>query len=512
MYLSSLNAQADDHPEPDALLRQEMEQFQNQIREYIISLIVFIVLYICSAALIEFYRRKNEDDDEDDGVLPTTDAVFRYRTTSTSSATSRVGNGATSNDYDEDVVVHRISIVLCKFSVAVSCGAVFLLPISIFGNEILFRFPDSYYVKWLNLSLLHTLWNLVFVLSNLSLFGLMPFAWFFTEAEGFVGSRRGLWSRFKETFVVLFILFVLMFGVATVFLAIFADDDDAKASLLDAWDIYFPRLYSCVSLLGVLILLICTPLGFARIFTVVGQLVVKPRFLRDLDNEVAIVRFEEESLKRKKRESDIRRSRVGGGGEQHPSPARVTLFEPNLSLESPQHHYHHQPPPAPSSLTRLTNHYCQSPPDMNQSYDHLHIPNGAHTDFYRSRSPFSPPVGNQYQSMDGHGSVPETQNKHTCNGSKSDYQIAYCAATTRLRGAVSDTRVAGGPRNGYYGSSSSSYKSSPKYGVKRNGMKEGLHCDVSIEGESKMSAEEIDSRLSQVRIKIDDKTTNVNFC
>ena len=81
--------------------------------------------------------------------------------------------------------------------------------------QVLFRFPDSYYVKWLNLSLLHTLWNLIFVLSNLSLFGLMPFAWFFTEAEGFVGSRRGLWSRFKETCVVLGILFIITVGLAT---------------------------------------------------------------------------------------------------------------------------------------------------------------------------------------------------------------------------------------------------------------------------------------------------------
>ena len=81
--------------------------------------------------------------------------------------------------------------------------------------KVLFRFPDSYYVKWLNLSLLHTLWNLIFVLSNLSLFGLMPFAWFFTEAEGFVGSRRGLWSRFKETCVVLGILFIITVGLAT---------------------------------------------------------------------------------------------------------------------------------------------------------------------------------------------------------------------------------------------------------------------------------------------------------
>ena len=94
MYLSSLNAQADDHPEPDPLLREEMEQFHNQIREYVISLIVFIILYLCSAALIEFYRRKNDDDDDDDvnnhvshagSELP--DRIrFRYRTSSTSSS------------------------------------------------------------------------------------------------------------------------------------------------------------------------------------------------------------------------------------------------------------------------------------------------------------------------------------------------------------------------------------------------------------------------------------------
>ena len=43
---------------------------------------------------------------------------------------------------------------------------------------------------------------------------------------------------------------------------------------------YLPFLYSCVSFLGVLILLLCTPLGFARLFTVVGDLVTKPNFSR----------------------------------------------------------------------------------------------------------------------------------------------------------------------------------------------------------------------------------------
>lgn len=50
--------------------------------------------------------------------------------------------------------------------------------------------PRNYYIQWLNGSLIHGLWNLVFLFSNLSLIFLMPFAYFFTESEGFAGSRK----------------------------------------------------------------------------------------------------------------------------------------------------------------------------------------------------------------------------------------------------------------------------------------------------------------------------------
>lgn len=39
------------------------------------------------------------------------------------------------------------------------------------------------------------LWNLVFLFSNLSLVFLMPFAYFFTESEGFAGSKKVAVSR-----------------------------------------------------------------------------------------------------------------------------------------------------------------------------------------------------------------------------------------------------------------------------------------------------------------------------
>lgn len=51
-------------------------------------------------------------------------------------------------------MVYRISTWLCTFSLAVSIGAVLLLPISIISNEVLIIYPNSYYVKWLNSSLI----------------------------------------------------------------------------------------------------------------------------------------------------------------------------------------------------------------------------------------------------------------------------------------------------------------------------------------------------------------------
>lgn len=54
---------------------------------------------------------------------------------------------------EEEVTVYRISTWLCTFSLAVSLGAVLLLPISIISNEVLIIYPKSYYIKWLNSSL-----------------------------------------------------------------------------------------------------------------------------------------------------------------------------------------------------------------------------------------------------------------------------------------------------------------------------------------------------------------------
>uniref|UniRef100_A0A3B4UFU5 Limb development membrane protein 1-like n=1 Tax=Seriola dumerili TaxID=41447 RepID=A0A3B4UFU5_SERDU len=193
-------------------------------------------------------------------------------------------------------VCHRLW--LCTFTLSVAVCAVLLLPISILSNEVLLTFPQSYYMQWLNGSLIHGLWNLVFLFSNLSLVFLMPFAYFFTESEGFAGSKKGVMARVYEAVVLLLLLALLVLGIVWVASALL-HDNIARKSLYDLWEYYLPYLYSGISLFGVLLLLLCTPFGLSRMFSVTGSLLVKPRLLEDVEDTLSCTTFEEDSLSRK---------------------------------------------------------------------------------------------------------------------------------------------------------------------------------------------------------------------
>ncbi|KAK6182150.1 hypothetical protein SNE40_009897 [Patella caerulea] len=261
--------------------------FHNAVREYIISLLLFILLYVSSYVIICQFKRKVDSEDMYAG--------------------------------QEDAIVYRISLWLCTFTLAVSAAAVMLLPISIVSNEVLHLYPKSYYVKWLNSSLINGLWNQVFLFSNSALFILMPFAYFFTEAEGFSGSKKGVMARVKETTIVLILLAILVLGLAFVASALINDDQNSKQTLFDMWNIYLPYLYSCISFLGVLVLLLCTPVGFARLFTVMAQLVVKPKLFRDIDEELCTARLEKENIVRKIQ-------------YRNTAPCQIANGHPNLEL------------------------------------------------------------------------------------------------------------------------------------------------------------------------------------
>uniref|UniRef100_A0A7N6FG12 Limb development membrane protein 1 n=1 Tax=Anabas testudineus TaxID=64144 RepID=A0A7N6FG12_ANATE len=218
--------------EDDVTIREQ--NFHSQVREYIICFLLFAVLYIVSYCIITRYKRKSDDHE------------------------------------DEDAVVNRISLYLCTFTLAVSGGAVFLLPFSIISSEILLSFPKNYYIQWLNGSLIHGQYI-----------------------------TQGIKARILETFVMLFLLALLILGIVWVASALIDNDVASMESLYDLWEFYLPYLYSCISLMGGLLLLMCTPVGLSRMFTVMGQLLVKPTILEDLDEQIYCIHLQEEALQRR---------------------------------------------------------------------------------------------------------------------------------------------------------------------------------------------------------------------
>ncbi|XP_029776834.1 limb region 1 protein homolog isoform X3 [Suricata suricatta] len=127
----------------------------------------------------------------------------------------------------------------------------------------------------------------------------MPFAFFFLESEGFAGLKKGIRARILETLVMLILLALLILGIVWVASALIDQDAASMESLYDLWEFYLPYLYSCISLMGCLLLLLCTPVGLSRMFTVMGQLLVKPAILEDLDEQIYIITLEEEALQRR---------------------------------------------------------------------------------------------------------------------------------------------------------------------------------------------------------------------
>lgn len=187
-----------------------------------------------------------------------------------------------------------------------------LLPVSIASNEVLLLYPNSYYVKWLNSSLIQGkrisrnilkfilsklfflfflgLWNHVFLFSNLSLFIFLPFVYLFSESTGFVGHKKGIVARVYETFTVFMLMAIIVLVLTAVLSAVFGIEkfqffwflskhlvgkqfhsvsltnctqtrksecitNLPRLRFTDLGSVHLPFLYSCVSFLGVMLML-----------------------------------------------------------------------------------------------------------------------------------------------------------------------------------------------------------------------------------------------------------------
>ncbi|TKR77521.1 hypothetical protein L596_018477 [Steinernema carpocapsae] len=246
--------------DPDEEFRRKEAEFHSFVRQHIICLLLFIALYLISYAIIRYWKTRSDNDELYSG--------------------------------DEDYFVYRISLYMCTGSLAIALGAVTLLPFSILGSEVLQAYPTNYYLQWLNWSLIHSLWNYVFVLSNMSLFIFLPFAYFFIESQGMnhlwtqqsCSTRhvpeRNIMSRVYETAIVCVFLAIILLCMADILYGLANPSINHRplpvSFFTNLSSVNVPLIYSFMSLFGTLALLITAPVGIARIFSVVSENVVRP--------------------------------------------------------------------------------------------------------------------------------------------------------------------------------------------------------------------------------------------
>lgn len=168
---------------------------------------------------------------------------------------------------------------MSALSLAISIGELFLLPMTRFGFELMHIFPNNFYIKWLSDSLLLCVWNYMFFLGNLSLFLLLPFAYFFIESQGLSFLRRPhrpFLARVSETCVLCCLLIFLLVCIVDLIYTLVLRNESFSFAILYFTSLSTPLLYSFVSLIGVFILLLSTPFGFVKIFDVMSDSMAPP--------------------------------------------------------------------------------------------------------------------------------------------------------------------------------------------------------------------------------------------
>ena len=107
---------------------------------------------------------------------------------------------------------------------------------------------------------------------------------------------QGIMSRVYETILLLALLAAIAAGLAGLFSSFLSSKEQVLDSVIfispslltmtppppppqppHYWLSYLPLLYSLASLLGVLLMALCTPLGLSCLFTVLGRLITRPK-------------------------------------------------------------------------------------------------------------------------------------------------------------------------------------------------------------------------------------------
>ncbi|ORX84999.1 hypothetical protein BCR32DRAFT_290955 [Anaeromyces robustus] len=163
--------------------------------------------------------------------------------------------------------------VFCIWGMSSSLCLIFWFPISIF-------FQYFFVQQWI-ISYFSCLWRWMFYNSMVSLYGLMPAAYFISETETMVGTL----NKFKEVTTVLVLLYSLVIGLVYIFQSYFALH-------INTVRLFFGIINAIPTIICSWVCIIAIPCGITSIFKKIKSIPVSINHNQEITNQLDEIRFE----------------------------------------------------------------------------------------------------------------------------------------------------------------------------------------------------------------------------
>uniref|UniRef100_A0A3Q0KUH7 Putative poly(P)/ATP NAD kinase n=1 Tax=Schistosoma mansoni TaxID=6183 RepID=A0A3Q0KUH7_SCHMA len=162
------------------LISHEAKEFYDEIRGLVVVFLLFTILFFIAHITLQYFLTRTECE-----LKP----------------------------YRGERLAHQLVLGICTFTLTIGLTSYSLLPFTIITNEILFIFPKSYYVQWLNGELIQDLILLINIGCKISYLSI-PFSYFLLNSQGFLYKPHSLTPRLIYSFTMVLFFYILCFGTS----------------------------------------------------------------------------------------------------------------------------------------------------------------------------------------------------------------------------------------------------------------------------------------------------------
>ncbi|KAH8877869.1 Protein LMBR1L [Schistosoma japonicum] len=162
------------------LISHEAKEFYDEIRGLVVVFLLFTILFFIAHITLQYFLSKT---------------------------------GYELKACRAERLAYQLVLGICTFTLTIGLTSYSLLPFTIITNEILIIFPQSYYVQWLNRELIQDLILLINIGCKIS-YLTIPFSYFLLNSQGFLHESHSFTSRLADSVIMVLFFYILCFGAS----------------------------------------------------------------------------------------------------------------------------------------------------------------------------------------------------------------------------------------------------------------------------------------------------------